>query len=195
MSVMSVIDIVTPIGKTYGMWAVKKFHSYRSYSNGRAAIFECICKECGAIKNKFMWDLSRVERGKLVGTCGCARIKKAIRNFKKQGPRSIISKYKYHAKQRNYCFELTDEQAIKIIESMCHYCGKQPSNTAWSTNKHASYVYNGIDRIDNNFGYIDSNCVSCCYQCNRCKSDLTYDEFIEWVRKVNTHLACKSCEA
>ena len=189
---MSVIDIVTPIGKKYGMWTVKRFHSYRAYSNGRAAIFECMC-ECGKIKNKYMWDLARAKRGHFIGSCGCIRIKKAIQNFKKQGPKSIISRYKYHAKDRNYNFTLTNKQAIKILVSNCHYCGEPPSNIAWSTNKHASFYYNGIDRIDNTKGYIINNCVPCCYQCNRCKSDLPYDEFMKWIKKVSKYN--NSCES
>jgi 5-methylcytosine-specific restriction endonuclease McrA len=43
------------------------------------------------------------------------------------------------------------------------------------------FIQSGIDRIDNTLGYNIENCVSCCKDCNRAKSDKTLNEFKEWI--------------
>jgi hypothetical protein len=45
-------------------------------------------------------------------------------------------------------------------------------------------TYNGIDRVDSTKGYFNENVVSCCKVCNRAKSNLSLDEFKEWISKV-----------
>ena len=80
-------------------------------------------------------------------------------------------------------FDLSKEVFMKLVISNCHYCGIQPlqrEKTKRAKNVKTFY-YNGIDRIDNNVGYIESNCVSCCKVCNRAKRELDYDEFINWI--------------
>ena len=47
------------------------------------------------------------------------------------------------------------------------------------------FIYNGIDRLDNNEGYLPSNVVTCCKICNRAKHSLTVVEFLEWVRDIS----------
>jgi len=42
----------------------------------------------------------------------------------------------------------------------------------------------GIDRMNNEVGYIITNVVPCCKICNWCKSNLTIQEFREWINKV-----------
>ena len=46
------------------------------------------------------------------------------------------------------------------------------------------YIYNGIDRIDNNKGYTIDNIVPCCHICNQAKSSFTLQEFQDWIEKV-----------
>ena len=38
--------------------------------------------------------------------------------------------------------------------------------------------------MDNSKGYSLDNIVPCCKICNRAKSDLTYKDFIEWIRRL-----------
>jgi len=180
---MSSIDLNSYINKIYGSYTIKKFVKFRNYKKSRCPIYECLC-ECGKIKNVMLWDLRRGTSN----SCGCSRVKSAIERFRKSGPEKVIKTYKYYAEKRNYKFELTVEDCIKIMENKCYYCGSLPKNTVKSCNNHAKYKYNGIDRIDNKKGYIIGNCVSCCRQCNRCKSNLTYDEFINWIKDVNKNL-------
>ena len=180
---MSSINVDSYIDKIYGFYTVKKFIKFRNYKKSRCPIYECLC-ECGKIKNVMLWDLRRGTSN----SCGCSRIKSAIQRFNKSGPEKVINIYKYHAKKRNYTFQLTNEECIELMENNCYYCGTLPKNNTKSFNNHANYKYNGIDRIDNKKSYTLDNCVSCCHQCNRCKSDLSYDEFINWIKNINNNL-------
>ena len=49
------------------------------------------------------------------------------------------------------------------------------------------YVYNGIDRIDNNKGYTIDNIVPCCAKCNYAKGKLTLQEFKELIEGIYNH--------
>lgn len=62
----------------------------------------------------------------------------------------------------------------------CYICGKVWHN--WPLGKHLS-----IDRViprAQGGKYTKDNMKVCCFRCNRQKQDLTYDELIEWCRKV-----------
>lgn len=47
-----------------------------------------------------------------------------------------------------------------------------------------SFVYNGIDRVDNSVGYVLSNCVPCCSTCNRMKGTMSSEEFKEKIKLI-----------
>ena len=81
-----------------------------------------------------------------------------------------LSGTKYGAKKRGLDWELTDDVALALIRSSCHYCGQPPIN--------------GIDRKDNGIGYIVDNCVPCCSQCNRAKHIQTYSEFQAYLDRI-----------
>ena len=86
--------------------------------------------------------------------------------------------YKYNAAKRGYKFELTIEEFEKFTNEKCHYCGGYSSD--YINNSRG----NGIDRKNNNIGYIKENCVSCCYRCNFFKNKIGYKEFIEHINKI-----------
>lgn len=46
---------------------------------------------------------------------------------------------------------------------------------------------NGIDRVNNDLGYINNNVVSCCKTCNLAKSSLTLIEFKNWINNLIKH--------
>jgi len=79
--------------------------------------------------------------------------------------------YYSSAIKRKKPFELTLIEFEEIIKNPCYICGKE--NTL--THK------NGIDRFDNNIGYVKDNCKSCCYTCNIMKSNLQYEIFINQI--------------
>jgi hypothetical protein len=51
----------------------------------------------------------------------------------------------------------------------------------------SKYIYNGIDRVNNNFGYLIDNCVTCCTNCNVAKMARTQEEFNSWNQRVYEH--------
>lgn len=88
---------------------------------------------------------------------------------------NIKQKYKsyvYGAEKRGLCFEITLKEFIDITSRECHYCGEK------------DYPCNGIDRVNNAFGYKKKNCVSCCKVCNRMKTNYDVDFFIRHICKI-----------
>lgn len=99
---------------------------------------------------------------------------------------SIYTAYKLRSNRKKIAFSLTKEEFIKIISLPCIYCGRMPSYRILkrTNRKNKTITRNEIDRFNNNIGYILSNCVSCCHQCNRAKSNFTPKEFIDWIKSI-----------
>lgn len=91
----------------------------------------------------------------------------------------IYRVYKKNAASRKLEFTLTILDIENLIFSKCFYCSRI------GVNKSISLRYNGIDRKDNTIGYLVENCVTCCGQCNRAKSDLTISQFYDWINMVH----------
>lgn len=49
---------------------------------------------------------------------------------------------------------------------------------------HYNYFYNGIDRKDNDIGYVIENCVSCCDECNKAKRNMLYEKWIAYLDRI-----------
>ena len=99
---------------------------------------------------------------------------------------SLLRGYKSAAKRRGLKFELSREEFVALTKRSCYYCGVDP-HTVYSAGHHyinGTYVYNGIDRIDNDKDYTSSNVVPCCFACNRAKMDTPYDDFICWLDRI-----------
>lgn len=106
----------------------------------------------------------------------------------------IYNELKNH-RNKDVEFEISFEEFKQVISSPeCHYC-KIPliynkHSRDWGKNLTRAYQ---LDRKDNTKGYILNNVVSCCWTCNRLKSDaFTYEEFcmlspvlkeIQWRRR------------
>lgn len=151
-----------------------------------------LCK-CGCGKEVVVYGMHLVNgRSK---SCGCLR--KKINRRRKIKPelvkmRTVMNCYKQHAKIKGCSFELTEVQFSKLIKDNCYYCGAEPNNISKRRDKpYRKYLYNGIDRIDNNKGYIINNVVSCCKKCNFAKKTSTLEEFKDWIEKVYNNLIKK----
>jgi hypothetical protein len=121
----------------------------------------------------------------------CLKCKKNNQfKFKEKGKSSfncLYNEYKKGAENRGYIFELTKEVFESLTKENCFYCGKIPQNIKKTLKGREIYVYNGIDRKDNNIGYTMDNCVPCCKLCNFFKSALSIDEFLIQVEKIYKH--------
>ena len=51
---------------------------------------------------------------------------------------------------------------------------------------------NGIDRVNNDLGYIESNIKPCCYTCNIMKSSMSYDNFIKKLYSIKMYIIAKA---
>lgn len=87
-----------------------------------------------------------------------------------------LSDCKTSAKGREIEWNISDELAIKLIQSKCNYCDKL-------------VTLNGIDRINSNISYVESNVVSCCGICNIMKNTHSVENFI----KIVTYLLAINC--
>lgn len=98
---------------------------------------------------------------------------------------NLLRSYKNHAREKNIDFILDKTIFKKLTSSKCYYCGNLPSLIKKSRTKSNlnNYIYNGIDRMDNNLGYNLNNCVPCCEFCNRAKSGMDYDLWITFLLK------------
>jgi hypothetical protein len=103
----------------------------------------------------------------------------------------IYNYYKNKAVERNIEFHLNFDLFVNLIESICHYCGRNGYNKMTSHASSPDYTSCGVDRKDSDKGYINSNCVSCCKDCNRAKGILGYDEFKNWIISLYNNFATK----
>lgn len=91
------------------------------------------------------------------------------------------------ARRRNYEWQLTKEQVHALTQQSCYYCGAKPNQGNYSTVVNGAYIYNGLDRINNDRGYTIDNVVPCCVICNKAKNTLTTEQFKIWIRRIYEH--------
>ena len=113
-------------------------------------------------------------------SCGCLRkLPKGQSAFN-----AMVLQVKRGAKRRGYKWELSEEQVKELNNRPCFYCGEKYSNNMSHPTWNGNYIYNGIDRVDNNKGYGIDNVVPCCSDCNIGKGKKTMAEFLEWIDRV-----------
>lgn len=165
----------------------------RTEQKGRGNSFLWLCKcDCGNTTLAVSGDL-RPHRGSKK-SCGCGRYDKVTSNLpdpQQAQINSVFRNYTGRSEERGLGkVKLTYDEFYQLSQSPCHYCGAVKSNTCTPIKGRKygeSFSYNGIDRIDSTKGYELFNCVPCCKTCNVAKSNMPYDTFIAWVRKVVAH--------
>lgn len=159
----------------------------------RKRFWICRC-DCGILKSFNITNL-RSGNSKSCGKCVNNRGRHQLKPPGESNARHSFCSVRRGAESRNLSFCISFEE-FKILSSKnCYYCGALPSNK--TDLKHAKginigksrcngpFVYNGIDRKDNMVGYVLDNCVTSCFKCNRAKSDMSYNEFVEWAHCVS----------
>jgi hypothetical protein len=151
---------------------------------------EYICKcDCGNLTHARSWSL-KTGRHK---ACKCgmrdARIKARLPNH--EGiKRELYRAYRQSSLKRGKEFFISYEQFIELIGKSCFYCGIEPKQR-WkvSTTRmiQCEFVYNGIDRKNNDIGYVIDNCVPCCEQCNNSKKTLSYENWMVWLKRISDY--------
>lgn len=124
-------------------------------------------RQCEVCEN----DLSGVSiRTKYCGACAKKRNREA-RNKHYQTPQFIYQRYRLGARLRGLDFKISYQVFLRLWQKPCFYCGSEIKTI-------------GIDRANNDFGYVKENIVPCCFVCNRMKSNKNLDQFIAHCRKI-----------
>lgn len=144
------------------------------------------CTKCGKEKPAAEFHKNKSRKDGLSDWCGECKRTYQIQYEQKTGyqkqyeksPSGVFTKYKNAAKRRNLEFTLTLEQLEDLISQPCHYCGEYTQGKEFC----------GIDRVDNDVGYVLINCVPCCYSCNSMKGKKTLKEFSDCIKRIYNHL-------
>lgn len=138
----------------------------------------CEC-DCGV---KFETTTKQIKKGRK--SCGCLSVSNRFKSVTdEQFFKTVkLNHYKNSAKRRNLNFDLSEDYFFSLITDNCGYCGSPPSLE--NVNKNHKIFLNGIDRIDNNLGYINDNVMPCCHICNKAKGELTLIEFKNWINNL-----------
>ena len=98
---------------------------------------------------------------------------------------NLYSMYKSGAvRTRSIEFNLSVDFFRKITKEYCYYCGSEPKQICYNSIRTGKYIYNGIDRVNPKLGYIESNCLPACGDCNIMKQSMQYDEFISKIKQI-----------
>lgn len=175
------------IGDRFGRWTVVEL--IKSDKKGQFYLCKCDCGKENIVR------YSTLNNGEST-SCGCfAKENSSKINSKPRGERSFNNTYymyKRSAKERGLEFNLTKEKFRELTSKDCWYCNKKPSSFVNFTQvKTGFYIYNGIDRIDNNKGYIEDNMVTCCEYCNRMKLDLSLEDFKNHIYRICSNFLLK----
>lgn len=165
-------------GQKFGILTVIGF----SYVSKRKSYWLCKC-ECGNEKIIQGVNLT-LEKTK---SCGCSQSRTLSEGIAARN--KVLGQHKRSATGKNLEQALTDEQILFLHKQNCHYCGVSPSNICSPKKFNGDYVYNGIDRMDNDVGYTVDNSITCCSNCNYAKRNRTYEEFKDWIKQVHLHLS------
>jgi hypothetical protein len=166
-------------GKRFGKWTVvEKIKKETERQKSMAgAVYSCRC-DCGT--EGVLWRVSLVNGSSK--SCGCSQVKPT----EVTASNSLYSSYADGAKKRNLCFDLSKEAFKCLIKSNCKYCNAEPLSVFTAKNtkriKNRVFLYNGIDRVDNEKGYTKENCVSCCYICNTSKWNKSVEEWLSHIK-------------
>lgn len=186
-------------GKKFGRLTVIRFFGYRDCNHfkrpRREQLWECKC-DCGKVKNIIGRAMSH---GKTV-SCGCYHSEvstKIIERFRLPLGVAAIRKYytlyRMSAKQRELEFNIDKKLFEKLIKGNCYYCGVSPFCLYPYENDicNGRILVNGLDRIDNNKGYVIDNVVTCCKICNYSKHKMKYEDFLVWIDRISNHKRIK----
>lgn len=175
--------IIDELGNRYGRLTVLE---YAGRGNDRHSMWKCCC-DCG--KEKII-DGVHLRKGR-TQSCGCLQEENRHNlNNLPCGEASfnyLFRNIENGAKIRSYVFDLTKNQVRNLVTQNCHYCGRPPAQIANSGGANGTFVYNGIDRVNNDEGYIENNIVSCCKTCNFAKRSMGVEEFKSWLTRAYKH--------
>lgn len=144
-------------------------------STKRESVWKCQC-DCGLIIHIKATDL---QRGRVNFCKDCNQAKSLLSPVK-----CIYASYKLQAEKRGFSFDISIEDFLRLIQQSCVYCGTPPIQYYKKKDAKEGLYYNGLDRQDNNIGYLLYNVVPCCKFCNFAKKTHSLSEFEDWIERL-----------
>lgn len=111
----------------------------------------------------------------------------------------LFSSYKRNATGRGLEFSLSLDEFKVLTKQVCNYCGSSPKkqypnertvSLSRMKNKvtNGVYIYNGLDRVDNNKGYELGNVVPCCSLCNVMKHKIPLMDWLGHIKAIYEYI-------
>ncbi len=97
---------------------------------------------------------------------------------------AAYSGYQRTAIQKGNSFELSKKEFRSLIIRDCFYCGDPPSEYKDGSGRNGRFKRNGLDRMDNDKGYILDNVVACCKTCNVMKKAMDVGKFLCHINEI-----------
>ena len=121
----------------------------------RGTRFNSISRVCRVCKNSVQNALHQTRKS----DPRYVERRKEIQRKHRQGNREkgLLNNYKRVDEKKGMACTLSLDDVKMFVSQPCTYCGDREAV--------------GLDRIDNSLAHTVDNCVSCCVDCNRCKSD------------------------
>ena len=120
------------------------------------------------------------------GRCRICELRRSRKPVTYRGSMRVIQSYKEAARVRGIEYLLSKDQAFDMIVKPCVYCLSEGSNSrvVYTNDGDEMFPYNGIDRVENDKGYLVDNVVPCCKRCNLAKRDASIDEWMTWLQSL-----------
>lgn len=156
----------------------------KSIEYSRAAIWRAKC-DCGEV-------IYAAPSHKWPNSCGCL-VGDGLTNRKYTPVESSAAKI-WRGKYSDG--GLPFDVFVELTQQNCFYCGAPPKNSFnWGKCKpnasrfqieYGDFIYNGLDRVDNNRAHTPDNVVPCCIICNRMKMkmELGVYEFLSHIERI-----------
>ena len=181
------------VGERYGQLVITAVPETNKRSGHWVRHVEVLC-DCG---NKKLVQATNLRRtgSRATGSCGCRYFGRKPHRSLPIGEaafRTLFRSYVGNAKNRGYSFDLDEERFRKLITDTCSYCGCAPEAVVNTRSGYGSFLYNGLDRVNNDLGYVEGNVVACCKLCNLAKKDLDLPVFLAWIARVHAHSVQRS---
>jgi HNH endonuclease len=155
------MELENLVGQTFGKYTVISQATSKDWK--RRWLCRCSCGETRTISTEHL------KSGKRTG-CNSCNNGNIGRPF--EGRYNTL---KTQAKGRTEV-ELSYEEYLFFVGNLCRYCD---AGLEWSPHGSIKSGHH-LDRKDNSKGYSIENCVACCGECNRIKSNrYTYEQMLE----------------
>lgn len=99
----------------------------------------------------------------------------------------VLHQYQKGAATRGLTWNLSSDDFRRLTALDCHYCGAAPGQVRTTAPSSGSYVYNGLDRMDNTRGYELDNVCPACRPCNFAKKDMPYEDWMAWIARLASY--------